>query len=279
MTLSLPFTRANRMRALTVGVLALGILSVQVGRGTLAYFTTQASSTANTFTAGNLHFNIADNFATGDAGPTSVNSSISLANMKPGDSVYAPITISNIGSLDGQYGIDYSTSFDATGGGTDLTTHLQLAVVASGSGTGVAADCSNTSSQFTDTSLWAEQIKPALSNMVVASLASPNVIVNSAATTAPHIADGTYDSTDLAAPAFLPLDHTGATAFSSDMLCVRVTFPDGSAPSSLVLDDNALNATTAQSVNTTIVFTFNGQQRTHPVEFDQTAPPVPGTNF
>ena len=60
MTFSLPFNRATRMRALTVGVLALGILSVQVGRGTLAYFTTQVASTRNVFTAGTLHLNIVD---------------------------------------------------------------------------------------------------------------------------------------------------------------------------------------------------------------------------
>ena len=51
MTFSMPFNKATRMRALTVGVLALGLLSVQVGRGTLAYFTS-TSAPANVFTAG-----------------------------------------------------------------------------------------------------------------------------------------------------------------------------------------------------------------------------------
>ena len=126
------------MRALTIGVLALGILSVQVGRGTLAYFTTQVGSTANTFTAGNLHFNINDN-TDGTAGHTTVSSSIALANMKPGDSVYAPIKVTNIGSLDGQYGISYTAS---NSGGTDLTAFLTIGVVGAGSGTGPsAANC------------------------------------------------------------------------------------------------------------------------------------------
>jgi predicted ribosomally synthesized peptide with SipW-like signal peptide len=283
MTFTMPFNRATRMRALTIGVLALGVLSVQVGRGTLAYFTTQVTSTGNVFSAGNLHFTINDN----NQGPlTTVSSSIALANMKPGDSVYAPITISNIGSLDGQYGISYITSTDvnspSTGLGLDMTPLLQLAIVGRGSHvTSTVTNCRNTvaNPDFADTSLWPERIKPALTSLGAAS-ATPVALVDSTSLIPPATL-GTYVPGDVGS-AYLPLDHTAGT-LAADILCVQVTYPDGGDPSlhgtigdplGLLLGDNAFNATTAQSLNSTITFTFNGQQRNHPVEFDQTAGPT-----
>jgi predicted ribosomally synthesized peptide with SipW-like signal peptide len=263
------FKRAATMQTLTVGVLLAGVLSVQVGHGTMAYFTTQVTSTGNTFSAGNLHFNINDN-TDATAGHTTVASSIALTNMKPGDSVYAPILLTNVGSLDAQYGIKYVTT-NVSGAGTDLTTHLQMAIVARGSGTGAAADCVNISPAFlfADTGVWTEQIQPTLTGLVVAPV-SP--IVTSTGATGP-VLDGTYDATDAAATAYLPLDHAG-----TDLLCVRVTFPDAGAPASLVLGDNVFNHATAQTWDATIVFTFDAQQRNHPVEFDQIAGPTVG-NF
>src|SRR5712691_10486472 len=97
------------MRWMLLGVLAMGMLSMSTGSGTLAYFTTQVQSNNNTFTAGNLRFNILDSLSTTGQYP-SVGSSLSLLNMKPGDVVYAPIQLNNTGNLDARYGIKYSTT-------------------------------------------------------------------------------------------------------------------------------------------------------------------------
>jgi hypothetical protein len=87
----------------------MGMLSLNTGSGTLAYFTTHVQSNNNTFTAGNLRFNILDSLSTTGQYP-SVGSSLSLLNMKPGDVTYAPIQLNNVGNLAARYGVKYSTT-------------------------------------------------------------------------------------------------------------------------------------------------------------------------
>ena len=99
----------NMLRWMLFGVLAMGMLSLNTGSGTLAYFTTQVQSNNNTFTAGNLRFNILDSLSTTGQYP-SVGSSLSLLNMKPGDVTYAPIQLNNVGNLAARYGVKYSTT-------------------------------------------------------------------------------------------------------------------------------------------------------------------------
>jgi predicted ribosomally synthesized peptide with SipW-like signal peptide len=99
----------NMLRWGLFGALGMGLLSLSAGSGTLAYFTTQVQSNNNTFTAGNLRFNIADSISTTGQYP-SVGSSLSLLNMKPGDAVYAPIKLTNVGNIDSTFGISYTTS-------------------------------------------------------------------------------------------------------------------------------------------------------------------------
>jgi predicted ribosomally synthesized peptide with SipW-like signal peptide len=257
-------SRGQQLKLVLFGALAIGVLATMTGRGTLAYFTTQVTSTGNTFSAGNLHFSITDNNQTG-AGLTAVTSSITLSNMKPGDSVYAPMKVTNIGSLDAQYGIKYA----ATGGTSDLTSHLKISLVGRGSGAGVNADCLSTS--FTDVTKWKEQIAPTLATM-----AASHTFVNSASTTGP-ITDGAWVAGDTTAGAYLALDHTGATSgLDTDVLCVEVNFPDAGAPLSLTTEDNTYNDASAGTWSTTLVFTLDGQQRHHPVEFDQPTAPTTG---
>jgi predicted ribosomally synthesized peptide with SipW-like signal peptide len=261
----MPFSKANRMRALTAGVLALGVLSVQVGHGTLAYFTTQATSTGNAFSAGDLHFNINDN-TDGTAGHTTVASSLTLSNMKPGDSVYAPITITNVGSLDGQYGISY-TAANPGGTGVNLTPALRVAVVGAGSVTSTATtDCASTN--FTSTALWAEQFLPSTGMLASATIA------DSTSSSHPTVAGSFDHSAD--ATKSVPIVH----ATGVDVLCVEISYPYGTAPGTLTTDDNIYNTGDA---NTTVVFTFNGQQLNHGVEFDEQGtvpnPATPSGNF
>jgi predicted ribosomally synthesized peptide with SipW-like signal peptide len=97
------------MRWMLLGVLAMGMLSMSTGSGTLAYFTTQVQSNSNTFTAGNLRFNILDSISTTGQYP-SVGTSLTLPNMKPGDVVYAPIQLNNVGNIAAKFGIKYTTT-------------------------------------------------------------------------------------------------------------------------------------------------------------------------
>jgi len=251
------------MKLLLLATIATGLLATAAGRGTMAYFTTQVTSTGDQFSAGNLHFNINDNNESA-GGLTTVASSITLSNMKPGDSVYAPITVTNVGTLDAQYGVKYA----ATGGASDLTPQLQIALVGKGSGAGANTDCK--SSSFTDTTKWNEQVAPSL-----ATLAASHTFVASNSAVAP-ITDGAWVASDTTAGAYLVLNHSGAATLSSDTLCVEVTFPDGGAPGSLTTGDNAFNAASAGTWSTTLVFTIDGQQRHHPVEFDQPTAPTTG---
>jgi hypothetical protein len=66
-------------------------------------------SNNNTFSAGNLRFNILDSVSTTGQYPA-VGSSLSLLNMKPGDVVYAPIQLNNTGNIAARFGIKYSTT-------------------------------------------------------------------------------------------------------------------------------------------------------------------------
>ena len=117
---------------------------------------------------------------------------------------------------------------------------------------------------FTTPSDWNEQIAPSL-----ATLAASHTFVDSTSST-PPTTDGAWVSGDTTAGAYLVLDHSGAASgLDTDVLCVEVTFPDGGAPGSLTTGDNAFNAAAAGTWSTTLVFTFDGQQRHHPVEFDQ----------
>ena len=99
----------NMLRWMLFGVLAMGMLSLNTGSGTLAYFTTQVQSNNNTFTAGNLRFNILDSLSTTGQYP-SVGSSLSLLNMSLRDATYAPIQLNNVGNLAARYGVKYSTT-------------------------------------------------------------------------------------------------------------------------------------------------------------------------
>ena len=82
--------------------------------------------------------------------------------MKPGDAVYAPIEIDNVGTLDAVYGIKYTTT---TGGSQDLAPGLKLAILgtgATGSGTNDTttldpAACNATNFAAPGT-IWAEMV-------------------------------------------------------------------------------------------------------------------------
>ena len=96
------------------GMLCMGVLSGSVEHGTMARFTTLASSGPNQFTAGNLR--ITQAFAAG--------STLSISDLAAGDSFDAQINISNAGSL----GFTYSMSVPTLTGSAALGSALQLTV-------------------------------------------------------------------------------------------------------------------------------------------------------
>ena len=105
------WTRLASLRALMGLVMMLGVLSMQAGRGTLAYFTSSAASTANTFTTGTVSLKVAD---ADQAASAAIAGSISAANFKPGDTIVGHVTVSNAGTLPYDYGLKY-TATNTTG--------------------------------------------------------------------------------------------------------------------------------------------------------------------
>jgi predicted ribosomally synthesized peptide with SipW-like signal peptide len=223
--LSISFNRAQRHKLVLFGALAIGVLALAAGRGTLAYFTTQTSSSGNAFTAGTLHLQASDN----NEGPlASVSTSITFANMKPGDKVYAPIELDNVGTLSAKYGVIYATATT----GTNLAPGLALAMRSKGAGTGTILTCNGTTFAAAvagSTAVWGTPVR----------------------TTAPMVSAGesvvAVGSGLVVAPA----------AF--DVLCIEVVFTE---PASA---DNTYNNAVNGATNTTVTFTFDGLASAAPV--------------
>ena len=229
--LSTALSRAPQLKLVLFAVLAIGMLAMTAGRGTEAWFTTQVQSVTNVFTSGTLKFKAGDIDETGVT--PSVTASIGFAaTMKPGDTVYAPIEIDNVGSLAAKFGILYTT----TTTGTNLAPGLDLAIVGKGTGTGTktnttlnATACNATT--FGTAAVWSEQTIRVNAAMVAAG----ETIVPVASST-------------LLLPAVNGLD----------ILCMKVTFHDSGAPLSLTTQDNFYNNVTIGATNTTVAFVFDG---------------------
>jgi hypothetical protein len=94
-------------------------------------------------------------------------------------------------------------------------------------------------------------------------------IVNYTSTQAPAL-DGLYNfAADTAAGAYLPMNNSGAASLKTDVVCIQVNFPDGGAPASLILGDNAWNGATSSTYSTIVTFTFDAAQRVLAANFNQ----------
>jgi predicted ribosomally synthesized peptide with SipW-like signal peptide len=82
-------------RNIIISLVLIGLLAFGIGFGTFAYFTSQATSTDNTFTAGTL---IIDS-------PGTLTAELAVGNIYPGWTTNKTITIHNSGSLDFKYRI------------------------------------------------------------------------------------------------------------------------------------------------------------------------------
>lgn len=93
----------QRSRKIKV-VLALGTLSSAVWASTYATFTDSADATS-TFTAGSV-----DIVVGGDTSDSYAFTSLQSSNLKPGDVVYAPLSVDNTGSLGFTYAMTSSST-------------------------------------------------------------------------------------------------------------------------------------------------------------------------
>src|SRR5687768_14280504 len=110
-------------------LLVVGIAGSTVSYGTFATFTAQTSNTGNTFSTGSLALTTL---------PASGTAILSLANMKPGDSIAEGIVVENSGTINASLALSTSTvaptllTSDSTNG---LQLYVQKCVTAFGSTT------------------------------------------------------------------------------------------------------------------------------------------------
>ena len=99
-------------------LLVIGIAGSTVSYGTFATFTATASNSGNTFSTGTLNLTTV---------PASGSAILSLANMKPGDSIARGVSVENSGSINASLALSTSTAA-ANALTTDTTNGLKLLV-------------------------------------------------------------------------------------------------------------------------------------------------------
>jgi predicted ribosomally synthesized peptide with SipW-like signal peptide len=115
-------------RSLLALTLVLGMLSLVAGQGTLAYFTSTATSTGNVFSTGTVTLKLTD---TNESALSAITASFGSNSFRPGDTVAGYVTVSNTGTLAFDYGLKY-TATSTTGtlwvaGATDPTLEIYTA--------------------------------------------------------------------------------------------------------------------------------------------------------
>ena len=117
-------------RSILALTIVLGILSLLAGQGTLAYFTSTATSTGNVFSTGTVTLRLTDPNETSLA---AVTASFGSASFRPGDTVAGYTTVLNTGTLPFDYGLNY-TATNTSGtlwvaGATNPTLEVYTAVL------------------------------------------------------------------------------------------------------------------------------------------------------
>ncbi|MGE3271423.1 MAG: TasA family protein [Chloroflexota bacterium] len=117
-----------RTSNLAILCLVLGALSLLSGQGTLAYFTSTATSTGNVFTTGTVLLKLTD---ADETDLSAVTASFGSASFRPGDTAAGYVTVHNTGTLDFDYGLKY-TAANTSGtlwvvGATDPTLEIYTA--------------------------------------------------------------------------------------------------------------------------------------------------------
>lgn len=129
------------LRWMLFGVLALGVLSLQAARGTLAFFTSTATSTANAFTAGTVSLQVAD---ANETAASTVAGSVGSAALAPGDTISGYIDVTNAGSLPFRYALATTDTTVASTANTAVSNALTVAVDTRAAGTTCTASAGGT---------------------------------------------------------------------------------------------------------------------------------------
>jgi predicted ribosomally synthesized peptide with SipW-like signal peptide len=112
------------VKKVLIATLALALVAAFVGIGVYAQFTDVEKSTNNIFTAGTLNLTV--------DGKEGVNVPVYFneGNIKPGDSGSAPITLANVGSIDGVASIEGEITTQTPGpdGNNDLAGAIDIVV-------------------------------------------------------------------------------------------------------------------------------------------------------
>ena len=95
------------LRTLSGLLLALGLLSLQAGQGTLAYFTSDAASTGNWFMTGKLLMKLAD---ANETESPAITASFGSDSFRPGDTVAGYIVVQNSGDRAFHYTLAYTAT-------------------------------------------------------------------------------------------------------------------------------------------------------------------------
>lgn len=160
-------------------VLALGTLSGALWAGTFATFTDQQDA-VSTFTTGTVDLRLnADN-------TTSYSwTSINLSNMKPGDVIYQPLTVSNNGTLSYSYTMSSSaTNADAKGLKDQLVLGMKIVANAgtcdsAGVGYGASATTVSAEGALSSRAITARTLAAGLSEVLCTYVSLPLSTVNS----------------------------------------------------------------------------------------------------
>ena len=114
--------RLPTTQALSALALVTGLLCLQAGQGTLAYFTSNAASTGNWFMTGKVLLNLTD---ANETESPAITASFGSGSFRPGDTAAGYIVVQNSGTRTFGYGLAY-TAANTTGtlwvaGATDPT--------------------------------------------------------------------------------------------------------------------------------------------------------------
>ncbi|MCC7372263.1 MAG: hypothetical protein IT306_27865 [Chloroflexi bacterium] len=179
-------------RVFAVLVLLLGVLSLLNGQGTLAYFTSTATSTGNVFNTGTVILKLTD---ADETQLSAVTASFGSSSFRPGDTVAGYVTVLNTGTLSFDYGLKYTatnTSGTLWAAGTPPTLEVYTA--------GSTANCSPANAAGAKTGL------TSVSSAAAVSLSADTVLFDSAGGTKRTVA-----------------------ASGSEILCVVVAWTNGAA--------------------------------------------------
>lgn len=259
------FTDTFSLRVLLVLAMVAGVLAMQAGRGTLAYFTAAAASTGNTFTTGTLSATVTQpnaltwsSTAGGGMAATALcaktvgTALITDQGFTPGVYCVAPVAVQNSGTVDAflRMRIIRTAGAAAVSAAQSFNDRLQLTVAEVTTGTCTVAGFAPTAEAYPVAYAGFDYVKNSGSTEI-RNWAFSSLTANSAAY------DPTTTTTDPAAGSYYNLlgddtisNEAGANTVTdiadgaTRNFCVAMLFPIGSAPATNTAGDNAAQGAT-----------------------------------